>query len=243
LLYTEIHTIFEEGGVVFSVPAIYDPFKKEWQFDWFRELPDRYKALSSRIKAHEVGISPDLSRMLYPANNLGINLRDLNRNVNIWTDQSFLNPYAEFIRWSPDSQLVAAANLPLEPHDRRLMLISRDGQVNQIADATYPSPELSIIDISWSPNGRYLAVMDSHDITTLYLFDRESDRYVYRCPLPGIDNSVVRSIWSPDSAWIAFSPKTSSPLFILNVQTGEVIKLLAEGIAAGWSDQFSVNWP
>jgi WD40 repeat protein len=139
---------------------------------------------------------------------------------------------------------VAAANFaPIEPKDRRLLLISRDGVVNQIADATYPSSEFSVYDISWSPDGRYLVVMDSHDVPTLYLFDLESDSYVYRCPLPGINSPVVRSIWSPDSAWIAFSTKLSSPLFILNVHTGEVIKLLEDGMAAGWSNQFPITWP
>jgi WD40 repeat protein len=243
LLYTEIQTIFEEGGIVFSVPAIYDPFKNEWQFDWFRDLPDHYEVMGSRIKNHEVGFSPDLSRVLYPAYLTGLHLRDLTLGTNVWSDRSFLNYSAEFIHWSPDSKFVAAANLPLEPKDRRLLLISRDGEVNQIADATYPSPELFIDDISWSPNGHYLAVMDTHDIPTLYLFDLESDSYVYRCPLPGINSPVVRSIWSSDNAWIAFSPKTPSPLFILNVQTGEVIKLLEEGAVAGWSDKPSVNWP
>jgi len=244
LLYTEIQTIFEDGGILFSVPAIYDPFKNEWQFDWFRDLPDHYEVMGSRIKNHEVGFSPDLNQVLYPTDPTGLRLRDLNVGTSIWSDPSFLNYSAEFIRWSPDSQLVAAANFaPIEPKDRRLLLISQDGEVNQIADATYPSPEFSIIDISWSPNGRYLAVIDSQDVPILYLFDLQSNRYLYRCPLPGIDRTVVRSIWSPDSVWIAFSTKLSSPLFILNVQTGEVIKLLEEGMVAGWSDKFPVNWP
>jgi len=234
----------EEGSMFSSLPQIFDPFTGDWQNQWFEDLPDLYEIYPTRVGIDHIKLSPDLSRVLYPAQSGGIILRDVIQGTEILFDREFATPAGESIKWSSNSAFVAVVNmLYVGPKGRRLLLISRDGDFKEIVNDIYPLPEMEPVSLSWSSDGRYLAFVDGHNNVNLYLYDTQSDEYVYRCPLPGIINGYPSLIWSPDSEWIAFSYLPEGPMQLLSVQTGEVTELIENANPVGWSDDFPVDWP
>lgn len=233
-----------EGGMFSSLPKIFNSMTGIWEDNWLSSLPDLYTIMPTRGGIHHIKISPDLSRILYPAESGGIILRDLIHDTEIWSDKEFAVPWGEEIAWSSNSATVAAVNiLYVGPGNRRLLLISRDGEVTEIVNDAYPQPELEPVSLSWSPDSRYLAFFDRHSNVNLYLYDTQSDRYIYHCPLTGITYGYPSLVWSPDSEWIAFSDMPEGSMQLLNVQSGEAIELLENAIPLGWSEDFPVEWP
>lgn len=243
LLYVEIHSSDSTAsGMVSALPTIYDPFTETW-YQWFEELPDRYEIGAVRIKGHEIGLSPDLSRVLYPVRSGGITLRDIPDKREIWSDSGFELYKGEFIRWSQDSQHVALANFLIKPPKTSLLIISREGNVLRIVNGTYPSAEFQLIGMNWSPDGRYLAIIGWSETTNLYLFDTYTSRYQYYCPMKVKNEWIPYPIWSPDSAWIALSANVDTPLYVMNVPTGKLYELLDNAIVKAWSGKFTTEWP
>ena len=243
LLYMELFALPVEGSTGGAVmPEIFDPFAGVWLTDWLDALSDRPGVGTFR---DDIGISPDLSRVLYPFISgegwgNGIILRDLTTKNELWFDPMFAYDYGILIRWSPDSSVVAVANRLTS----RLLLISRDGDVREeIANSSFLGSGFNVEYLAWSPDGRYLALIDDYEIVNdVYIYDTVNDQYIYRCPLTELSDYFIRLIWSPDGAWIALTA-LDSPLQVLNVQTGEVIQLLDDAIAVGWSDKFPTVWP
>jgi len=214
-----------------------------WQYQWLGQLPDLYTIVPTRAGIHHIKLSPDQSLVLYPAKDGGIILRDINQDKGIWSDRTFYNPNGEEIAWSPDSKMVATMNMLVSPENRHLLLISSKGDVKEIVNAIYPQPEFYPYNFSWSPDSRYLAYVDNNDgKNNLYIYDTQTNGYLYRCPLSGITNAP-RIFWSPDNEWIVFGDELEGNMQILVVPNGQVIDLLKGALPVGWSDKFPVNWP
>jgi WD40 repeat protein len=231
------------------LPKFFEPWSGIWQDQWFEGLPDLYTITPIQGGFHRIQLSPDLSRTLYPAEHGGITLWDNTQGTEIWSDSQFENDYGEYIEWSPDSEMVAAVNnFYQEKH--RLLLITRDGEVTELVNASTPQPDFYAGSLSWSPDSRYLAFtartgnLDQIGEVYLYLYDTQTKSYVYRCPLPGI-NDITNAglVWSPDGQWIAYQEQPFSAMRLLNVQTGEITELLDNSRPIGWSDTFPVEWP
>lgn len=235
-----------QGSAFSSLPKVLNPFTDHWQNQWFNNLPDLYTISPTRATYHNLKLSPDLSRILYPANHGGIILRDLVQGKDIWSDSDFRNDGGENIEWSPDSKMVAVVNL-FYPHEHRLLLITRDGDVTDLVNAESPQPDTFAGSLSWSSDSRYLAfktMLNNSNDVNLYLYDSQTKSYVYRCPLPGVLSvQEANLVWSPDNKWIAFREDPIGSMRLLNVQSGEVIELLKNAEPAGWSNQFPISWP
>ena len=231
----------------YAVPILFDPFQDTW-------LDEALKGLD-RFNDGRIGISPDMRRVLYEAKSLdavsgmsiesGITLRDLDKDEDIWSDPKF--PSSVTIRWAPDSSMVAVGNT-LFSGDDQLLLLSRDGDSKVIADATFPGYGFALVDLSWSPDSRYLALVthrhDPEEDVEIYLYDTLTERYIYFCPLVTYKKAPSAVFWSPDSSYIALSSSASKmPLQLFDVNTGKIFKIAEDAIAVGWSDKFPVEWP
>jgi hypothetical protein len=244
-LYLElISAPFPGEGTMWSyIPALFNPFTEVWNTEWLKALPDRYINRAARVKVGEIGLSPDLSTALYPTEGSGIALYDrLNNNV-IWKNLLYFNYHGVSIRWSPDSAYVAVGNNYVTTFSvRSLLILSRNGDfILEIVDGKHPSNLYQLHDMVWSPDGRYLAFVFDSDFTEgshheIFLFDRTTNQYTYRCPLNDF-SSVVGLIWSPDSKWVGVKD-SGSPMRVLEIETGKVIELLDRGSIVGWSDWY-----
>jgi WD40 repeat protein len=231
------------------MPKVFDPWSGNWQDQWYSDLPDLYTITPIQGGFHSIQLSPDLSRTLYPDEHGGIILWGNTQGTEIWSDSQFENDYGEYIEWSPDSKMVAAVN-DFYPEKHRLLLITRDGEVTELVNASTPQPEFYAGSLSWSPDSRYLVFtgrignLDQVGEDYLYLYDTQTKSYVYRCPLPGInDFTHAGLVWSPDGQWIAYQEQPNNAMRLLNVQTGEIIEVLKNAQPVGWSDKFPVEWP
>ena len=224
-------------------PILFDPFQGIWVQEPILGLDDRYLQ-------GNVGFSPDLTRVLYETQNgdfyAGIQLRDLTTNDVLWSDTEFQLGKNTRIFWSPDSSTVAVSNIGIGQRFHTTYLISRDGKAKIIEDSKFPTSEFNLISLSWSPNSRYIAMVDTSGTTyQLYIYDNDLDQYLYYCPLISYEGvTQPNPIWSPDNSYIILSSSSSNmPIQIINVQTGEIFNLLKEGFAFGWSDKFPTVWP
>lgn len=239
LLYIRLAGISNMGrGMVSTLPMVFDPWKGSWVKHWIDDLPEVSRTSLGYVGWNHIKFSPDMSRVLYPSKKGGITLYDLAQGVEVWSDRKYFVMYGEEMAWSPDSSVVAVINNRAFPEERHFWVISRDGEVREIIDAA----NLAISSLCWSPNSRYLAFTDYSHIENmyLYLYDRQADHYLYRCPLPRVYTELF---WSPDGEWIAFGDAMEGSLYLLKVQTGEVIELVENASPVGWSDKFPVVWP
>jgi WD40 repeat protein len=108
---------------------------------------------------------------------------------------------------------------------------------------TFPRPDLKILNISWSPDSKYLAlaVRDSDELSVLF-YDISSGKYISQCPVAKVNDMWPPLIWSPDSSHIAIS-QIDSPILILDIFSGDVLELVQHGRVLGWSNKFPVSLP
>ena len=246
LIYLRLGATAElDGGMVSTLPKVFDPFTGNWQDQWFNSLPDLYTITIAYVGLESIKLSPDLTRVLYPAQSGGLILRDVTQAemIRTWSRLDFPAPWGEYIEWSPDSAYVVAANFGMELRDRRVWLIERDGDVTDLLKGSGSVGEVLVGGFSWSPDSRYLIFADEVADGNLYLYDVLTRQYVYQCPLPGSTQGMLEFFWSPDQQWIAYSDLPDGSLHLLNVQTGEVIRLLDGAYPVGWSETFPVEWP
>ncbi|MEI7848206.1 MAG: WD40 repeat domain-containing protein [Chloroflexota bacterium] len=222
-----------KSGTIDENSKILDPFAGEWN-NQFLDLPGRF--LSG-----EVGISPDKSRALYQET--GLSLWDYDRKIRIWHDESLISPFRALIKWSSDSSEVAYANLYNDSDNQTVLLITRDGEIIPIINKTFPLPGFKILDISWSPNGQYLALVGrGGEKIELLIYNKILRKYVSQCPIASAKGVLPPLIWSPDGSYIAISD-IDSPILITSVMDGKVYQFAQHGIVLGWSDKFPVILP
>jgi WD40 repeat protein len=232
-IYGALYSATPSPGSIDDLPKVLDPFAGVWRNDLLKDLPDGTKSFAK-------GISPDLTRILY-MNGEGLALRELEKGTEIWHDKSLFAGFGALMFWSPDSRTVAYANLYFSPEAPTVVLISRDGTAKPILGPTLPS-ELLVEDLRWSPDGHYLAILawegdSKRDV--IFIYDFKAEKYVSRCPIGESEDMSPHIIWSPDNKYIAYV-SLDYPLIIMDVQSGETIKLIDEARAVGWSDEFPV---
>lgn len=216
---------------------VLDPFAGVWREDLLEDLPEDSHSL-------EKGISPDLTRMLYE-DRVGVVLKNLEDGREIWHDKALNSAVVgPLIFWSPDSETAAYANvLFVSPEERTVVLISRDGIAKPIMGPTLSLSELSVTDVRWSPDGHYLALLTVKDEElSVFIYDVEAEKYISQCPIAKYTDLMPKLIWSPDNRYLAYAG-LDYPLIIMDVKSGETIKLADDAQAVGWSDKFPVTWP
>ena len=235
LLYVILDIENPNGTLAGSSAKLYDPSTGQWQESLLRKL-------SGWRTGAEFAFSPDLTLALYELES-GVVLRDLNQDRKIWSDVALDTGHGTIIRWAPNGAMVAVANIPTLPEDWRIRLVSRDGSsVKTILDSAYPAPTPAFLVyfIGWSPDGRFLGIVTQEDVPTIYIYDTTSDEYRYRCPLPSYRQYAPETVWSPDSAYVAFAaPVLHLPLQVLNVHDGIVTEVTQDAMAVGWTNK----WP
>ena len=245
-------TILQESAspdtsqIVFPLVKILDPYKGIWREDILAGIPSFYPI-------NMAGFSPDMQRVLYEYPSKGsrtkLVLWDLINHKVIWSDPEFPIPYGAIIAWAPDNSVAAYTNYsaPWE-QDRRVFLIGHDGgQRRPITSFDYPMAGFEFQTMKWSNDSRYLALFGTpateevQGQTTLFIYDREINQYIIRCPIFGFAY-MSDAFWSPDNHYIAYA-YWHTPLDIYDMHTGQVIRLVKEAETVGWSDNFPVNWP
>lgn len=234
-LYSSTMTSNSPGSIA-DLPKVMDPFAGVWREDLLKDLPEETKSFPK-------GISPDLTRMLY--RDIGrVVLKNLENGSDIWHDKELHSGvFGPLMFWSPDSETVAYANMFVSPEERTVVLISRDGIAKPIMGPTLSLSELAVTDVRWSPDGQYLALLTVKDEElSVFIYDVEAEKYISQCPVAKYTDVMPKLIWSPDNRYLAYAG-LDYPLVIMDVQSGETIKLAEEARAVGWSDKFPVIWP
>jgi hypothetical protein len=243
LLYLELISLPLQGTIMSYIPKVFNPFESTWQGEWINSLPERYEIMPARMRGAEIGIAPDLSRVVYPAVDRGIILYDLQTNTVILKHVDFEHSHKVSIRWSPDGSYVAVGNHLAAPYQSRspLILISRDGKIIKEIVNGKPSHGLGgLQEMAWSRDGRYLAHIHTSHLDSIpyemIVYDTAAGLSISRCPLFEMDQ-IGNLFWSPDNQWIGIQG-FDAPLRVMNVGTGEVVELRDEGRIVGWTDQF-----
>jgi WD40 repeat protein len=110
--------------------------------------------------------------------------------------------------WSPDSETVAYANLFDSPEDRTIVLISRDGVAKEIMGPNASLSELLVLNLSWSPDGQYLALLawkGEGEELSVHIYDFETGQYLSECPIAKYTSRGPNSFWSPDNKYLAYA--------------------------------------
>lgn len=214
-----------------DLPKVLNPFSGQWN----NQLLD----LPGRFLSGVVGISPDLTRALYVEK--GLSLWDYDGKVRIWHDETRTTLFRPLIFWSSNSAMAAYADWGDIADNQPILLISRDGKSSSIMDKKFPLSDLRVHNISWSPNGQYLAIAgaDGENLTIL-VYDVQSQKYITQCRVAKLSSTLPPLIWSPDSSKIATSDY-DSPILIFDIFSGTVFELVQRGRVYGWSDRFPAN--
>ncbi|MCI0394296.1 MAG: hypothetical protein L0322_05100 [Chloroflexi bacterium] len=127
------------------------------------------------------------------------------------------------VSWLPDSYTLTY------PQANNLLLVRLDSSSGPQSTKGFPD---RITRISWSPDGRFLAV--NRFPGNLDLLDATNDEVKPVLAETDFDLSMV---WSPDSQWLAFTIKTNRGLFLVKSETLEVLELVndAEYSYPAWS--------
>lgn len=243
LLLFDLEVISQGAQQEDHVPIVYDPFQNEWQLNWFAEIPHQYRVMAGTYSHHEWKLSPDLDLLISPSlSEFSIALSPTTEFTMLWANDNINDYPSESIEWALDSQKAAIA-IPLS----RLLILSRDGQVQEIATFNSPLPRFTIQDIKWSPDSRYLGIYglitDSNSVddkATFLLFDSLLMEYVFYCHFEEFPLWSIQMTWSPDNQWVLFS-SPARPLFIMNIQSQDIFLMRDEGSVVAWINSIFVE--
>lgn len=247
--YTDLIPAYLIGQIV----GVIDPFKGTWLREPLKKLePFRLFPVGG------IGFSPDMKHVLYEARRGdfygGIVLHNLMRETDVWSDpksRPSTSTNMSVIRWAPNGSAVVISNMPASEGNDFLILL-KDNISKTIMNSTFllcnscQKGKYVVRNFSWSPDSRYLAlVATSPKNNQLLIYDSIAEAFLYRCPIAGTDENFFSPlVWSPDNAYVAFSPPVAqTPLQVLNVKTGEIVELAQDAVVLGWSDKFPVKRP
>lgn len=243
----------QSSGFGNFVYGFYDVSTGAWWNTPIQNLPGYFPSLW-------IDISPDVSHILFIDQANILIYWDIKKQTAIWTKpMSTLIPFPPRTSWSNDGQKVVYAL----PGSNNLYVSSEYGKVDKpIPDISLSSPQQHFYAdyYRWSPDNRLFAVSgaiyeDRNDNnnavpirTMLYIYDMETDQYIYRCSLGSeITNSTsgVKIIWSPDGNFIV--PQDSfgdiTPFRLFDLKSKLVYQIAGTGYAAfGWADQIPSQW-
>lgn len=216
--------------------SILDPLNGQWKDDLIRQLPN----LNRKFKPF---FSPDLSRVLFINTEYDLILWDLLQSnaIKVWSS-SDMPMYGIDAAWSPDSSKLVWWGFQ-SPAAMNITLIDHDGNESlPLHKYLAESAGFAVSDISWSHNSRYLAIAlhttnDERDRQVLYIYDTADDTLAIKCDLHNKqDGRPIHLYWSPDDLAIAYSHYVSSPLFVLDLNTGITVKVADNAIIQDWAD-------
>lgn len=155
---------------------------------------------------------------------------DIENSREIWRmDGIGWNGYETPISWQLDGSHAATLISVDEDHyPAEIVEVSRDGQAKILTTLSQIYNSYQIIDLKWSPDERYLALILNKDILDplgsnyLYILDTETGIIKNYCITP-----VYNLTWSPDSNFIAVIRFEQSftmrklDLIIVDVRTGQ----------------------
>jgi dipeptidyl aminopeptidase/acylaminoacyl peptidase len=178
---------WENGSII-----LYDPFSQDWRY-FSDEIPDFYNFQDRSMIWWLVDYSPDLSVVAYLGRmddgGPGVIVRDLVTKVTIWKAPGL--PYG-IPRWSPAEDQIAVVM------SGQLYLVDKTSRIIQFPELAFGN---DILNLSWSPNGQYIALWAGHDErmkADLMIYDTKASQVVDFCLT---DNGRYNGfpVWSPDS--------------------------------------------
>ncbi len=187
-------------------------------------------------------------------------------SVKVWLGGAAWSPNSEWLAFVGDDEN-DEQNVYLLNRSGEIQVITDFYSQYQQSFKTWVSPFVSISGLQWSPDGRYLAIgvsiLDSApelplgpapQYYRLFLYDLENNRLIDHCWLSfalGIRAKNRALTWSPDSQYIAHTndlqtlsdgSKLPESLFIINIYTGEVNRLVEGPVGlGGWSEYSFLN--
>lgn len=222
----------------------YDIDQRTWWEDLILELPNRepYGLLV---------LSSDLHHVLYVTLDNEVVLWDRGQQKIVWSQPDFADTDHFVASWALDSRYLAFG------YSHNIQIISRDGNLITTVKNIRLSNEKEKLEVRgfyrWSPDGRRLAIMqllqNEQEQTwqpMLYVYDLETETFVYRCPLADTRTSepYIELSWSPDGNFILSGNgwDDSIPIRAFDLQTYSIYQLERENsVLVGWSQQFPLQ--
>ncbi len=216
--------------------AVFDPLTGTITETLLPPLENPFKG-SLIIKDPRASYDPTYDRVIYltePGDEW--ELWDVWANKLLWHGNKFTLLWAF---WSPDGQQVA-----VDSGD--LFIVGRDGEETQLTNfsVAYPNMGVSIGNISWSPDGRYIALwLNIHPGEyfvqwRLVILDIQTGQAIDYC-IPSEEGQWPNSVWSPSGQQIAVNTFTGYELDTLSVVIVDLnrdiaVKLPGHHAVLGW---------
>ncbi len=230
--------------------TLYNPFTDE-EKRITPNLPNLYDFQESLVWGDFTVYNKLLSHVLYigvtrEEGNMLI-LRNLEERQNIW-QISHLNAFRFPVKWTPDGTRLAIAGEMdhLDDDNFEIFLVDLEGNSVQATNLDHTYTTATINELSWSPNGRYLAFwlqerISFEDTTSfrLHILDTETGKTIDTCLPGGVGGPLI---WSPDSQQLALEYgewMKPNALVVLDINSFQAIQVIEPMnlILIGWT-----NW-
>jgi len=196
---------------------------------------------------------PQMTRMLYPLgdeNGPTVALRDVEKGIDL---ASFPTSYGwgKWPTWSVDGKKFAIA-LNVAPFvsgeystKYEIFVINHDGELLLNTNLTPFSKTVYMSNLSWSPDGRYIAFWYTNDENHLYdylqlaVFDTETRMIARYCINNGDDYIRFSPIWAPSNDYLLIAYRTSKDdkalsSLLLNILDGKAWIIKSDFEPLGW---------
>ncbi len=184
--------------------VLLNPFTTEWEV-FSPSLPTRVEVKGSDPDFFEY--NPSMTQVVYSSAatldsrfRYVINWRliDLSSQQVLWTG---IGSYGFFSKWSPNGKRFVFVDVIQDDYDN-VLVIEQDGKVRVIRNNVESIDER---DLSWSPDGRYLATWMDKEGIRFTLANIEDQTLTNLCISPAKDYWAAEPIyWSPDGRFVAF---------------------------------------
>jgi hypothetical protein len=78
----------------------------------------------------------------------------------------------------------------------------------------------------------------------IFVYDKNSSSFIIRCPIyPESGWTIPELFWSLDNRYIVYSTRRSSPVNVIDLQSGQVVQIIDHGEVTGWSRVFLIEPP
>jgi hypothetical protein len=220
--------------------TILDPFTFD-QMTISPDMPDLFiKDPTSNFIGWNAVIDPTLTRIVYIRQHYDpwerdLVLRDLEAGRELWSLEKYSTEFIQPV-WSPDGDQLAIVAMNREEDDWNrfeLTISSRDGELNQWVDIQGYYPEVGRGQLSWSPNGRYLAFSIWGGGFPVLVLDVVNRQLIDYCIPGGATYSNV--IWSPDSTQMII-PRQEEPFIVVDLERNLAAQIVQD------TDLTPVGW-
>jgi dipeptidyl aminopeptidase/acylaminoacyl peptidase len=204
---------------------------------------------------HKNVYDPQMTRMLYPLRDENgvpnVALRDLEKGIDLASFPTSYG-YGTSPTWASDGEKLAIA-LNTVPSDLfqkndniqfEIFGFSRNGEKLFTTTLTSSSETVYITNLSWSPNGRYIAFWYTHDKNRLHshlqlaVLDTETQSITLYCINSGDDYIRFSPIWAPSSDYLLVAYKIANDealsSLLINMQSGKAWIIKSQFEPLGW---------